>query len=65
MAPAAKSAAFEKAVDESRKLKTKPTQDELLEVKDIDIFFIFFYFYFLSFSFSSRSEGRKESRKGF
>lgn len=32
MAPAAKSAAFEKAVEESRKLKTKPTQDELLEV---------------------------------
>ncbi len=33
MAPAAKSAAFEKAVVESRKLKTKPTQDELLEVR--------------------------------
>lgn len=32
MAPAAKSAAFEKAVEDSRKLKTKPTSDELLEV---------------------------------
>ena len=29
----AKSAAFEKAVTESRKLKAKPTQDELLEVR--------------------------------
>lgn len=32
MAPPAKSAAFEKAIVESRKLKTIPTQDELLEV---------------------------------
>lgn len=32
MAPAAKSAEFEKAVVDSRKLKTKPTQDELLGV---------------------------------
>lgn len=39
MAPAAKSAAFEKAVEDSRKLKTKPTSDELLEVC---LFFPFF-----------------------
>lgn len=43
MAPAVKSAAFEKAVEESRKLKTKPTQDELLEVKkNTEFFFSFF-----------------------
>lgn len=35
-----KSAAFEKAITESRKLKAKPTQDELLEVR----FFSFFFF---------------------
>lgn len=59
MAPAAKSAAFEKAVVESRKLKTKPTQDELLEVR-IWIFSNFFFFV--------QREGRKEGsgeRKGF
>ncbi len=32
MAPSPKSAEFEKAIEDSRKLKTKPTQDELLEV---------------------------------
>lgn len=35
-APAAKSAAFEKAVEDSQKLKTKPTQDELLEVCGVE-----------------------------
>ena len=41
MAPAAKSAAFEKAVEDSRKLKTKPTSDELLEVCNFLSFFFF------------------------
>lgn len=52
MAPPAKSPAFEKAVEESRKLKTKPTQDELLEVKNkITSKFFIFLFSFLLFSF--------------
>lgn len=51
MAPPAKSAAFEKAVVESRKLKTKPTQDELLEV--------FLFLFPLIFFTHSRSEGKK------
>lgn len=51
MAPAAKSAAFEKAVEESRKLKTKPTQDELLEVSFI------FLFVFLVFGVVKLEEG--------
>lgn len=50
MAPAAKSAAFEKAVEDSRKLKTKPTSDELLEVC---LFFPFFFFRY-------KGEGRGE-----
>lgn len=34
----AKTAAFEKAVTDSRKLKAKPTSDELLEVRFLDFF---------------------------
>lgn len=44
----AKTAAFEKAIKESRKLKAKPTQDELLEVR------VFFRFLANSFFISIR-----------
>lgn len=42
----AKTAAFEKAVTDSRNLKAKPTNDELLEVRFLD--FLLFVYCFLS-----------------
>ena len=59
----AKSAAFEKAVTDSRNLKAKPTTDELLEVSLILYSPLVFSFMICHSHSNSESESESNSRK--